>query len=170
MHLMIIIGVFLTITRIKLCTIKSMSVLLVCVLIFFNSLSLSGALAENAQNEVYTDNEKNSSELIEEKIYYNPSVSEDFSSNSLIVTMKNNISLRFAEYNVENFPEINAVSVENLSPYTYEAVKNKYEAILAENIDIENKDSLFINYNYLLDDSNNKSNLTSYLNDNNFIP
>lgn len=159
------------ITRIKLCTIKSMSVLLVCVLIFFNSLSLSGALAENAQNEVYTDNEKNSSELIEEKIYYNPSVSEDFSSNSLIVTMKNNISLRFAEYNVENFPEINAVSVENLSPYTYEAVKNKYEAILAENIDIENKDSLFINYNYLLDDlNNNKSNLTSYLNDNNFIP
>ena len=120
---------------------------------------------------MYTDNEKNSSELIEEKIYYNPSVSEDFSSNSLIVTMKNNISLRFAEYNVENFPEINAVSVENLSPYTYEAVKNKYEAILAENIDIENKDSLFINYNYLLDDSNNnKSNLTSYLNDNNFIP
>lgn len=156
-------------------TTKSMTVLLVYVLIFSISLLPTWALAEDTKFNGSIDNSttgKSLSEPIkEEKIYSVASVNEDFSPNSLIVTMKNSISLRFTEYNVENFPEVNAVSVENLSPYTYEAVKNKYEALLAENIEIENKDSLFNKHNYLLDNINNsKSNLTSYLNDNNFIP
>ena len=108
--------------------------------------------------------------ISEEKYICQASPDEAFANDSLIVTMKNNVSLQFNDYDIDDFPEINAVSVENLSPYTYEAVKSKYEAILAENIGVEKNNLLPTNYDYLLSKASKyKSNLTSYLEDSNVI-
>lgn len=154
----------------KLLMIKSMTILLMCALISSISLSTTRALEENAQVDNGINRKDLSETVEEEKIYSMASVNEDFSSESLIVTMKNSISLQFNNYNVDDFDEVNATNVENLSPYTYGAVKSKYEAILAGNIEIDNNYSLPTNFNYLLDDDNAiMSNLTVYLNDSNVI-
>ena len=71
---------------------------------------------------------------IERKEICEASVDENFAVDSIIVTMKNNCSLNFKNYDCEDFPEVSVNSVENLSPYTYDLIKDKYEAIIAKNL------------------------------------
>ena len=71
---------------------------------------------------------------LESKELCEASINEAFAADSIIVTMKNSCSLDFKNYDCADFPEVAVNSVENLSPYTYDVIKDKYEAIIARGV------------------------------------
>ncbi len=98
--------------------------------VFLSSLFvINGALLAFASTDEVNENAD-----IERKEICEASVDENFAVDSIIVTMKNNCSLNFKNYDCEDFPEVSVNSVENLSPYTYDLIKDKYEAIIAKNL------------------------------------
>ncbi len=155
---------------------KIMMSLLLIALIANSNILLTWASTEKIQEDNSEasvpsgDIEQPVTTQIEEKTYCNVSVDENFSDSSLIVTMKNSVSLQFNEYDVGDFSEINVISVENLSPYTYNAVKNKYEAISAKQIKVENNELMIAELNNILKKTNYFTDgLASYLSENNVI-
>ncbi len=154
---------------------KMVIALLLSILITFSSISVTCALSDEEQINV--DNKYIEDSIVdtidEEKINVEVSADENFSGNSIIVIMKNNVSLKFEDYDVDDFSEVNAISVENIAPYTYNAVKDKYEAILAKNIKVNDSGLLPTDISNVFKTStqqkSSKSNLTSYLNKNNII-
>lgn len=139
------------------------SLVLVVTLFFSSNLTFTNALVNIDKNNNY--------ELYEQKIYCQPSIDDDFATDSVIVTLKNKISLKFNEYDIDDFSDVSAVSVVNIAPYTYGAIKDKYEAILASDIVIKENKSLteIVNNTFSKSDSINSS-LNKYLNSENFIP
>ena len=49
----------------------------------------------------------------------------DFEDDSILVIITNEKSLEFHEYTVDDFPEINCISVEDLSPYADRSIEEK---------------------------------------------
>lgn len=49
----------------------------------------------------------------------------DFEDDSVLVIITNEKSLEFHEYTVEDFPDINCISVEDLSPYADRSIEEK---------------------------------------------
>ena len=49
----------------------------------------------------------------------------DFEDDSVLVIITNQKSLEFHEYTVDDFPEINCISVEDLSPYADRSIEEK---------------------------------------------
>ncbi len=68
---------------------------------------------------VYAENEM----LIEEKIYSNATIDDEFADNRVLVVMNNQASLQFNQYGNGDFDEISCKSVSNLSAATEVKVK-----------------------------------------------
>lgn len=71
--------------------------------------------------------------------------------------MKNDYSLDFKDYSCGDFPEIKVNSIENLSPYTYDVIKDKYEAIIAKGISATGGVQALKNYIESIDNSKSVS-------------
>lgn len=143
--------------------------------IFVVSSSVFSIMALDNQQYSYIYNTVTDySKPTQEENTYNDSESDtaDYLYDSLIVTMKNNVSLQFKNFNISDFPEINAVSVENLLPYTYKHIKDKFEAISSKVIDKNVPMSITgFNYNRGFNNLENikSDGLRSYLLNNNTV-
>ena len=96
-------------------------------------------------------------ENLESKELCEASINEAFAADSIIVTMKNSCSLDFKNYDCADFPEVAVNSVENLSPYTYDVIKDKYEAIIARGVSATGGIQALKNYIENIDDSKSAS-------------
>lgn len=65
----------------------------------------------------------------EKLIVCDATLNDDFLDNSVIIVLKNNISLQFNKYNCDDFNEINCTKVDDLTKYSVELLKNQ---IIAE--------------------------------------
>lgn len=61
--------------------------------------------------------------LLEEKIYSNATLDDEFADNRVLVVMSNQASLQFNQYDAEDFDEINCKSASNLSTATEAKLK-----------------------------------------------
>ena len=68
-------------------------------------------------------------EDVEKLIVCDATLNDDFLDNSVIIVLKNNISLQFNKYNCDDFNEINCTKVDDLTKYSVELLKNQ---IIAE--------------------------------------
>lgn len=109
-------------------------------------------------------------ENLESKELCEASINEAFAADSIIVTMKNSCSLDFKNYDCADFPEVAVNSVENLSPYTYDVIKDKYEAIIARGVSATGGIQALKNYIENIDDSKSASSkFISYIKNMNLI-
>lgn len=74
--------------------------------------------------------ENKSAELVsveaeEEKIYCDATLDDDFEDDSVIVMLKNDVSLELDDYDKYDFSEVNAEKVEDLTSYTVESIKEQ---------------------------------------------
>lgn len=107
---------------------------------------------------------------LESKELCEASINEAFVADSIIVTMKNSCSLDFKNYDCADFPEVAVNSVENLSPYTYDVIKDKYEAIIARGVSATGGIQALKNYIENIDNSKSvSSKFISYIKNMNLI-
>lgn len=107
---------------------------------------------------------------LESKELCEASINEAFAADSIIVTMKNSCSLDFKNYDCADFPEVAVNSVENLSPYTYDVIKDKYEAIIARGVSATGGIQALKNYIENIDNSKSvSSKFISYIKNMNLI-
>lgn len=64
-------------------------------------------------------------EAEEEKIYCDATLEDDFADDSVIVMLKNDVSLELDDYDKYDFSEVNAEKVEDLTSYTVETIKEQ---------------------------------------------
>lgn len=139
----------------------------------FSSIFLSSMFAINGILPAFaTDdlNESANNENVESKKICEASIDEAFAADSIIVTMKNSCSLDFKNYDCADFPEVAVNSVENLSPYTYDVIKDKYEAIIARGVSATGGIQALKNYIENIDNSKSvSSKFISYIKNMNLI-
>lgn len=78
----------------------------------------------------------------EEKVYANASINDDFAEDTVLVVLKNQISIKCDAYSASDFVEVNASSVEHLSAPLETRIKTtmeniKYSAQSGEKVEIE---------------------------------
>ena len=130
-----------------------------------NSVLIVNATTSTEINSAVGDNFKNYDNINtllfnssdEGKKFCEASINDDFYTDSVIVILKNDESLKFKKYDINDFPNVNASSVNLLTEYTYENIKNKFDALISNYVINENTNFSLIE-NYI----NNKD-LLSYL-------
>lgn len=74
--------------------------------------------------------------VVEEKLYYNGTIDDNFSDNKIIIVLSKEETNKYKDYTVEDFPEINCKSVIDLTASSSEIFKNK---------DSKNNEKILIN-------------------------
>ena len=69
----------------------------------------------------------------EEQIFSTATINDSFADDRVIIVFKNEVSLLFDNYTVEDFPEVNCREVKNISNKTYNKAKSAAEAKRTEN-------------------------------------
>ena len=71
---------------------------------------------------------------LEEKEYCTATLDDDFLDSSVIISLSNEATFKFEDYTPDDFKEINCISVEDLTMYTFATIKQKFEEnMLTEN-------------------------------------
>ncbi len=95
-------------------------------------LAVASAIPAFAETDQFFSSvsENKSAELVsveaeEEKIYCDATLDDDFEDDSVIVMLKNDVSLELDDYDKYDFSEVNAEKVEDLTSYTVESIKEQ---------------------------------------------
>lgn len=99
------------------------------VLAFFSTITSTSA-AEKQENEYYTSKEANK---IEEKPNISYSINDEFAVDSFMVVLKNEESLKFNDYTIKDFIDIDLKSVSYINKYTYNCERDLYQCQIARN-------------------------------------
>lgn len=95
---------------------------------------------------IYAENEI----WIEEKIYSNATIDDEFADNRVLVVMSNQASLQFNQYDDRDFDEISCKNVSNLSAAMEEKAKTASIEIASKNQDIRSINNKISTYNQVL--------------------
>ena len=95
-------------------------------------LAVASAVPAFAETDQFFSSvsENKSAELVpveaeEEKIYCDATLDDDFADDSVIVMLKNDVSLELNDYDKYDFNEVNAEKVEDLTSYTVETIQEQ---------------------------------------------
>lgn len=111
---------------------------IICIIISFIIITSIIQITALANTEIITGTDSPK----ENKIICNASIDEEFVSDELIVVFNNETSLKLKNYTTDDFKEISAVSVKNLTNYTTEAIKQQREGKSA--LSLSSEDSNYI--------------------------
>ena len=105
--------------------------LLISVILLLSVISSNFTVSINAEEIEY--------EGVEQKIYSNATLDDDFTDDRILVVMNNSTSLELNSYDINHFPEIDIKSVSDFSSATREKAKKQLEKL---NYAFEHKSTL----------------------------